>query len=173
MYASKSYFFDINARKFYEYDYSLNSSYDLMEHTSGSNKKPQVPLDLDKNPSRVMVRTLDNFNADPAILEDSNTAAINNPNEDKTTLYQAASLARYNLAFSQKLNITIPLNLKLTVGDLIKLEFPEIKVGTDKVRDDNKSGFYLIKELSHVFSQNKGYTGLKLIRDSYGVKQNV
>lgn len=173
MYASKSYFFDINARKFYEYDYSLNSSYDLMEHTSGSNKKPQVPLDLDKNPSRVMVRTLDNFNSDPAILEDSNTAAINNPNEDKTTLYQAASLARYNLAFSQKLNITIPLNLKLTVGDLIKLEFPEIKVGTDKVRDDNKSGFYLIKELSHVFSQNKGYTGLKLIRDSYGVKQNV
>lgn len=171
MYSSKNYFFDINARKFYEYDYSLDSSYGLMEHTSGSNKKPQVPLGLDKNPSRVMTRTLDNFNTNPAILENSNVAAINN--EDKTPLYQAASLARYNLAFSQKLNITIPLNLKLTVGDLIKLEFPEIKVGTDKVRDDNKSGFYLIKELSHVFAQNNGYTGLKLIRDSYGVNQNV
>lgn len=174
MYSSTNYFFDVNDRTFYLHKYKLNDSYDLMEHTSGSNKKPQVPLGLDQNPSRLMVRILDNFNVDSGSknVEDSTTAAINNSN-DNTPLYQAASLARYNLAFSQKLNITVPLNLKLTVGDLIKLEFPEIKVGTDKNRDDNKSGFYLIKELSHVFAQNKGYTGLKLIRDSYGVKQNA
>ena len=43
----------------------------------------------------------------------------------------------------------------------------------EKERDEKKSGLYLIKELAHSFpaNDNKGYTGLKLIRDSYGVQQ--
>jgi len=168
MYASQNYFFDINARKFYEYKYSLKESYQQMSHASGANVPPPVPLNLDQNPSRLMVRTLDNFNANPAKIEDSNVSAINN--EDKSYLYQAASIARYNLAFSQSLNITIPLNLSLTVGDVIELEFPKITLNTAEkgTKDDLKSGYYLIKELSHLFENNKGYTGLKLIRDSYG-----
>ncbi len=86
-------------------------------------------------------------------------------------MYQSQSIARYNLAFSQLLNITVPLNLNLTVGDVIKLDFGNITLDESKkgLRDDLKSGNYLIKELSHLFETNQGYTGLKLIRDSYGV----
>lgn len=170
MYSSLNYFFDVNGRKFYSYNYNLKDSYELMQHSSGANVPPQVPLELDskEHPSRLMVRILDNFSADPANIEDTN-AAINN-STDNTPLYQAASLARYNLAFSQKLNITVPLNLNLTVGDVIELDFGTITKDQGKkgTKDRQKSGYYLIKELSHLFEQNQGYTGLKLIRDSYG-----
>jgi hypothetical protein len=142
-----------------------------MDHTSGSNVPPPVPLDLDKNPSRWMVRTLDNFNSDPSgdDAKKTLTPAINN-SKDNTPLYQAASIARYNLTFSQKLNITVPLNLNLTVGDLVELKFPKITLDKTKTKDDQKSGFYLIKELAHSFEKNQGYTGLKVVRDSYGEK---
>ena len=40
----------------------------------------------------------------------------------------------------------------------------------NKEKDQEKSGLYLIKELAHDFSDIKGYTGLKLIRDSYGAR---
>lgn len=164
MYSSKNYFFDVNARKFYAYDYSLKNSYPLMAHSSSSKTTPSVPLNLDESPSRLMVRVLDNFSPNPA-----ENPAINN-SKDNTALYQAASLARYNLAFSQKLNITVPLNLNLTVGDVIEIDFGSITKNPSKqgTKDQQKSGYYLIKELSHLFENNQGYTGLKLIRDSYG-----
>jgi hypothetical protein len=163
MYSSVNYFFDVNARKFYTDKYSLKESYELMSHASRGNFPPTIPLGLEKNPSRVMVRILDNFNADPA---GDAIAAINN--KDNSNLYQAASIARYNLAFSQSLNITVPLNLSLTVGDVINLQFPKITTGTRGEKDNIKSGHYLIKEVAHLFENNQGYTGLKLIRDSYG-----
>jgi hypothetical protein len=168
MYSSLNYFFDIDGRKFYEHTYTLKDSYKLMDHASSSNVTPPVPLELDskEHPSRLMVRILDNYNSDPA--NTSRESALNN--EDKTPLYQAASLSRYNLAFSQKLNITVPLNLNLTVGDIIELDFGTITKSESErgTKDQLKSGYYLIKELSHLFEQNQGYTGLKLIRDSYG-----
>jgi hypothetical protein len=134
-----------------------------MSHTSSSNKIPQVPLKLDESPSRVMVRILDNYTLDSA-------SGVKNNSIDNTLYYQAQSVARYNLAFSQKLNITIPLNLNLTVGDVIELDFGNITKDNGKkgIKDTEKSGYYLIKELSHLFEKNQGYTGLKLIRDSYG-----
>jgi hypothetical protein len=169
MYSSQNYFFDINARKFNVSNYRLKDSYDLMGHASASNKKPQVPLKLDESPSRVMVRILDNFNADPA-NDPPNPPAVTGGTKDETSYYQAQSVARYNLAFSQKLNITIPLNLNLTVGDVIELDFGNITKNNSEqgIKDIEKSGHYLIKELSHLFEKNQGYTGLKLIRDSYG-----
>jgi hypothetical protein len=163
MYSSNNYFFDINARKFNIHQYKLKESYSLMSHASGANKPPQVPLKLDESASRVMVRILDDYNLD------SVSGTINNTKDD-TTLYQSQSVARYNLAFSQTLNITVPLNLNLTVGNIVELKFSSITKDSSKAgtEDKQKSGYYLIKELSHLFEQNQGWTGLKLIRDSYG-----
>jgi hypothetical protein len=171
MYASNNNFFDINARKWYPYTYTLKDSYPLMSNASALNTPPQIPLNLDKNPSRWMVRTLDNFNSNPAGDKPNDIPAINN-GTDNTLYYQAQSVARYNLAFSQSLNITVPLNLKLTVGNIVELNFGYItkEAGKKGTKDKQKSGYYLIKELSHLFDQgqHKGWTALKLIRDSYG-----
>ena len=38
-----------------------------------------------------------------------------------------------------------------------------------KQPDANQSGNYLIKELRHHFELNQNVTGLKLVRDSYGL----
>jgi hypothetical protein len=163
MYSSNNYFFNVNERKFQVHKYKLKDSYEFMSHASGANKPPQVPLKLDESPSRVMVRILDDYTLD------SVTGTINN-SKDNTTLYQSQSVARYNLAFSQTLNITVPLNLNLTVGNIVELKFVNISKDSSKAgtEDKQKSGYYLIKELSHLFEQNQGWTGLKLIRDSYG-----
>ncbi len=162
MYSSVNYFFDINTRKFNSYTYKLSESYDIMVHSSTNNEKPRIPIGLENSPSRLMVKTVDNLVGTPLKGEVKE--------RDLKPQYQAQSIARYNLAFSQMLNITIPLNLTLTVGDVIQINFGttttiESKQGT---KDTKKSGYYLIKELSHLFSSGKGYTGLKLIRDSYG-----
>jgi hypothetical protein len=81
----------------------------------------------------------------------------------------AKSSARYNLLFSQALNILIPLNVKLKVGDIIYCEFPEMSAGRSKEIDPESSGLYLIRELRHHFSSTQNTTSIKLMRDSYGV----
>lgn len=166
MYSSINYFFDINKRTTTKYDYKLSESYDIMKHAGKT--KPNIPLDFDKNPSRLMVKVIDS-----RILA-SNEPDTENKLKDSREQYQSQSVARYNLAFSQLLNITIPLNLSLTVGDVIQLEVGNISKDTDQKlqKDTEKSGYYLIKELCHSFEQSQGYTGLKLVRDSYGDPQS-
>ena len=87
----------------------------------------------------------------------------------RTPVDLAKSFARYNLLFTQALNILIPCNTKLKVGDVIYCEFPEMSAGESKEIDPESSGFYLIRELRHHFSANQNTTSLKLMRDSYGV----
>jgi hypothetical protein len=163
MYSSVNYFFDINTRKINVYNYKLSESYNIMKHSSSNNNdKPKIPKGLENSPSRLMVKVTDG-------LVNNTISGNANSTPDNRIKYQSQSVARYNLAFAQLLNITIPLNLNLTVGDVIDLNFGKITKDSSKgTLDDLKSGYYLIKELSHLFSDSQGYTGLKLVRDSYG-----
>lgn len=162
MYSSVNYFYDINTRIPSVYKYKLSESYDIMKHASKSTERPKIPEGLENSPSRLMVKMIDNYAMDK--LSPTGTS------KDLKEKYQSQSVARYNLAFSQALNITVPLNLKLAVGDVIELNIGKI-TKEEKQRDDKKSGLYLIKELAHSFEDNQGYTGLKLVRDSYGTQQ--
>lgn len=164
MYSSINYFYDANTRDLKMEEYKLSNSLDVMKNSAANPEKPRVPKYLEDSPSRIMVKVIDQLVGEPESSDE--TSGI-----DQRPFYQSQSIARYNLAFSQMLNITVPLNLNLTVGDVIKLDFGNITLDESKkgLRDDLKSGNYLIKELSHLFETNQGYTGLKLIRDSYGV----
>jgi len=161
MYSSVNYFFDTNTRKFYSNVYKLSDSYEIMNHSSDKDNSPEIPKGLQDSPSRLMVRMLDNGQMDK-------TGKLEAP--DKRMEYQAQGVSRYNLLFSQSLNITIPLNLGLTVGDVINLDFGKITKNTDEqgLKDESKSGKYIISKLKHSFT-DKGLTGLELVRDSYGV----
>lgn len=161
MYSSVNYFFDTNTRKFYSNVYKLSESYKQMNH-SGDDDAPEIPFGLQDSPSRLMVKMLDNGQMDKS-------GKLEVP--DKRMEYQAQSITRYNLLFSQTLNITVPLNLNLTVSDVITIEFGQITKEEDKqgLKDKSKSGKYIISKLKHVFGDNKGLTGLELVRDSYGV----
>ena len=77
--------------------------------------------------------------------------------------------------YRQKMNTTaeivIEADLSLSAGDLIFCEFPELstKVTTIGSRT-RKSGIYMIADLCHYGDVGDSFTGLHLVRDSYGVK---
>jgi hypothetical protein len=75
---------------------------------------------------------------------------------------------RYNVLFTQTLNMTIPSNTNLRAGDIITCEFPKISNSDSKEMDDDQSGLYMIKELCHHFDTEGSYTSMLLIRDTFG-----
>ena len=81
---------------------------------------------------------------------------------------QAKSISRYNALFSQSVDIQVPCNTNLKVGDIINCKFPELKDGQSTEQDAQVSGNYLIVRLNHHFQTNSSYTSLNLVRDSYG-----
>ena len=80
----------------------------------------------------------------------------------------AKAISRYNALFSQSLNIQIPCNTNLKVGDIINVSFPQVLMGQSKDPDSAMSGNYLISRLNHHIQPNANYTSLNLIRDAYG-----
>ena len=92
------------------------------------------------------------------------TTVNNDPRE-----YIAKAAMRYNLLMSQIIDITVPCNLNLLAGDIIRCEFEKL---TDKKEanpfDINQSGNYLILDLCHHFDSKRSFTSLTLVRDSFG-----
>ena len=79
-------------------------------------------------------------------------------------------MMRYNTIFTQILSATIPLNTQLTAGTIIQMNFAKITTNEIKVRDNEQSGLYMIKELVHYYDNKGSFTKLKLIRDTTGKK---
>ena len=114
-------------------------------------------------PSRYMTGVLD-F----GILEKKEAKSLKK-NADPMD-YHSQAMMRYNTIFTQILSATIPLNTQLTAGTIIKLNFAKITADKTKVRDDEQSGLYMIKELVHYYDNKGSFTKLKLIRDTMGKK---
>ena len=114
-------------------------------------------------PSRYMTGVLD-F----GILEKKEAKSLKK-NADPMD-YHSQAMMRYNTIFTQILSATIPLNTQLTAGTIVKLNFARITADKTKVRDDEQSGLYMIKELVHYYDNKGSFTKLKLIRDTMGKK---
>ena len=84
--------------------------------------------------------------------------------------YHSQAMMRYNTIFTQILSATIPLNTQLTAGTIIQMNFAKITTNEIKVRDNEQSGLYMIKELVHYYDNKGSFTKLKLIRDTTGKK---
>ena len=127
-------------------------------------KSVEIPPDL-KEYARTHYKILDVGTLDTNLYGDIN----NNPR-----LYQAKSTIRYNILFSQILNIQIPCNPNLRCGDVITCEFEVITQGQKEVdvNDPTQSGNYLILHLCHHFDPKRSYTSLTLVRDTYGIYTN-
>ena len=153
-------FSDYNKGKFTVNDYSGNDYLGSEEL-----KLPKISntynKSLGESPSRLITAILDVGTLDQNVSTDINA----NPE-----LYQSQSLMRYNILFTQVLNMTIPLNLSLRAGDMIECLFPKVSTAETKEYDEAQSGLYIIKELCHHFDVENSFTSLKLIRDTYGLK---
>ena len=76
----------------------------------------------------------------------------------------------YRQKFNMSAEIIIPSDLSLHAGDLIYCEFPELSTKKTLVGSPKDSGLYMIADLCHFGNKTKAFTGLHLVRDSYGVK---
>jgi hypothetical protein len=84
------------------------------------------------------------------------------------TISQAMQNYRQRLNFMTE--IKIPADFSLHAGDIIQCDLPELSSKDTPVRSPKDSGIYMILELCHYISPTQTYTGLSLVRDSFGVK---
>ena len=83
------------------------------------------------------------------------------------------SLQNYKQKMNMSAEIVIPADFSLHAGDLIYCEFQELSPEKTIKRSTNRdSGIYMIADLCHFGNRSKTFTGLHLVRDSYGVKTN-
>ena len=96
---------------------------------------------------------------------------IDGPDNNDPTQWQAQSTMRYNILFSQVVNMQVPCNLNLRAGDTINCNFEIVTQDSkDQGSDDPvQSGKYLIIDLCHYFNPTKSMTSMTLVRDSYGL----
>ena len=80
------------------------------------------------------------------------------------------SLQNYRQKFSISVNIVIDADLSLSAGDLIFCKFPETAQKPSVTGSTKDSGIYMIADLCHYSTPTQAFTGLNLVRDSYGVK---
>lgn len=164
MYSNATYFYNLFTQKFSVYQYNLK---DELKNAStlGTNDDIAVSDSFSQSPSRVLFRTsdigvLDNGMANAKQYDESQQRDITD---------MAKSMSRYNILFTQFLNMVVPCNVRLKAGDIISVNFPKLEQSNSKESDSEQSGLYLIKELRHHIEPGKSTTSLKLIRDSYGL----
>jgi len=87
----------------------------------------------------------------------------------------AKSIMRYSLLHAQLVNIIIPCNPNLTVGECIRLNIENITQDNkiEKEANDHRSGNYLIIHLCHAFTPTNSFTSLTLARDEYGLNRKI
>jgi hypothetical protein len=159
MYVNKTYFYDMYNQELKIYKYSLKE--ELKNATKlGANESIAASEQFGNSITRIMTRA-----SDHGILDSKGTFA----ESGRDNADMSKSFSRYNLLFTQALNINIPCNVKLKAGDIIYAQFPQMESAQTGEVDKEQSGNYLIKELRHHFSPNEMLTSLRLVRDSYGL----
>ena len=121
-------------------------------------EKQEKPVDND-----VYLRTYSyhiNPGADDPGVSD---VILNNPAN-----YEPQANMRYSLLHSQVVDIQVPCNVQLKVGQVIKLYLENITQGNkvDQIYNNLRSGYYLICHLCHSFTATNSYTSLTLLRDT-------
>ena len=85
-------------------------------------------------------------------------------------LVHPRAVMRYQLLHAQLVNILVPHNSDLTVGEVIRLNIENITQDEKIIKEFNqhRSGYYMILHLCHSFSTSHSFTSLTLVRDEYG-----
>lgn len=82
----------------------------------------------------------------------------------------AQSITRYSTIMTQQLALTVPINTNLNAGDVVNLYFPDVSDKKKGKWDDQLSGLYIIKEMTHYLLPNQSYTAMRVIRDTHGFR---
>ena len=166
-YSNLTIFYDSLEQKFSRIEYKLEGEVTDNGQLGGDDeeddKKIPVPKDLDQ-----YIRRLYSVVSDHGAL---GVGKLGLEASGKDPVDQAKAISRYNALFSQSLNIQVPCNTNLKIGDIINVTFPELSGGRSKKLDSSMSGNYLIARLNHHMQPNASFSSLNLIRDSYGYSE--
>jgi len=163
MYSNLTYFYNIFSNKLSIYQYNLK---DEIKSASklGTNDSIAISDELGTSISRILYRT-----SDIGVMDNDYTGKTFNEGQQRDITDMAKSYSRYNLLFNQSLNMVVPCNVNLKVGDVVNAIFPKVDPNVNKTIDEEQSGLYLIKEVRHHIEPGRVVTSMKLIRDSYGL----
>ena len=162
MYCNQFYYYNTQSNEVSLYNYKLKE--EIKNATKlGNEESITVNSEFADVPTRTMFRTSDHGTLNPS------GALTESQSDSGGDAILAKSVSRINLLFTQALNILVPLNVRLKVGDLIYCEFPKIEGGQSTEVDDQMSGNYVIREVHHHFVANQNTSSLLLMRDSYGL----
>lgn len=173
-------FYNFSTGSYDEYTYNLADSFNNMSHLGSQGGLGKIQKDLSTRPTRIVSAILDHeiwySGEDSGSNEEKDGGSGNNSFPDYQKYYMAQALSRYYIMDNQKLEITVPGNLELKVGDKIKVLLPNMVAGElrkEQKYDEENSGTYLISKLGHNFEplNNKVKTKLELIRDTSGMKE--
>ena len=78
------------------------------------------------------------------------------------------SRQNYRQKFNMSVDIIIPADFSLHAGDLVYCDFPQPTTTKTIKPTPVYSGIYMISDLCHFGTRSKTFTGLHLVRDSYG-----
>ena len=79
----------------------------------------------------------------------------------------------YTQKMTVSMDIVIDADLSLHAGDLVECDFQQLSTKQTTIGSkDRKSGIYMIADLCHYGEVGNSFTGLHLVRDSYGVKSS-
>lgn len=162
MYANQTAYFNVLTHKMSYYNYNLIDEIDISTQL-GDDAIDKIPIIGDQT-SRYMFRISDHGVTGQGEdgLEPSGGA-----NAERTDI--AKSVARYNLLFTQSLNMSLPLNKNIKTGDILICKFPRLNQGTAREEDNKLSGKYLVRSVKHHIKPLSSFSYVKLIRDSYGI----
>jgi len=117
---------------------------------------------LEDYPSRLMYRLLD-----PGVMDkDGNVVP-----DEQLAKYQANSYMRYNLLFTTTTKITLPYNITLCAGDVVKLQIAKAQKGNPQSKVDQSlvDQRYMISKIRHTIQGDNNFSSLELVSDSYSI----
>lgn len=173
-------YFDLSSQKYEEYTYDMTKTFNNMSHLGSQTSLAKYQKELASKPSRVMSILLDHeaWYTDEGIANPDEGGDAQFP--DYAKYYTAQSIGRRYLMDTHKVQIEIPGNSDLKVGDKIKIMLPNMvaeQLREEQPYDEEASGTYLIAALSHnyAFVMDNGNpefnTRIELIRDTMGIKE--
>ena len=180
VYSTYMVYYNFSTGSYEEYTYNYADSFSNQAHLGSQEKLGKIQKQLSENPTRIVSAILDHetwFSGEGSgSNEEKDGGDGSNPFPDYQKQYMAQAFARYYMMDNQKLEITIPGNLELKVGDKIKVMLPNMVTGEERKNqkyDEENSGTYLISKIGHNIDiiNSSAESQIELIRDTYGMKE--
>ena len=170
-YALRCQFYNFSTGDFDESTYSAADTWSKQSHLGSQDNLTPGQKILSETPTRIISAIID----DESYYSGQDSASESDfQYKDQTPNTLPQAISRNYLLNTQGVRVTVPGNLELVVGDVVKI-FLQNQVTQDKRKletiDTDHSGFYLVTSLSRFYSSSdrRVTTMLDLKRDSYGL----